>query len=77
MRRLFEFRCEDGHVTEFFVDESKRKETCPTCGKEAHRVVSPVRCYLDPISGDFPGATARWARMREEKRLEERKKANA
>jgi hypothetical protein len=43
------------------------------CGKDAHRQISAPRISLDPVSGDHPQATARWAKQREEKRLRERK----
>lgn len=72
-RRLFEFLCENGHLQEHFVSYEITKVPCELCGKDAHRQISAPRISLDPISGDHPQATARWARQREEKRLLERK----
>jgi hypothetical protein len=73
MKRIFEFVCVKGHVTEKYIDESERVVQCPHCGNDASRIISPVRTALDPISGDFPGATMAWERKREEKIKLERK----
>jgi hypothetical protein len=39
----------------------------------AQRIISPVRCSLDHISGEFPGATMKWAKQRQQKIKLERK----
>jgi hypothetical protein len=76
-RRLFDFECKNSHITEAFVDLDTKEVQCGECGEKATRIISPSRVYLDPISGDFPVATARWARMRSEKiALEKKEKAN-
>ena len=36
-------------------------------------MISPVRSKLDPISGDFLGATVKWMKNREQKLKQERK----
>ncbi|NRA49249.1 MAG: zinc ribbon domain-containing protein [Phaeodactylibacter sp.] len=72
-RKLYDFHCPDGHVSELLVYEDVRVHKCLTCGKPAQRVISPVRSYLDPISGDFPGAAGKWARMRDKQIAHERK----
>ena len=77
MRVIADFKCNVGHVCELFIDNSVREADCPDCGKLAKRVISPVRTKLDPISGDFPGATMKWARMREKEIALERKRENA
>lgn len=64
MLKLFDFRCKDNHITEQLVDSETTIE-CPKCGKEAVRIISPVNFTLDPVSGDFPGATMKWARDHE------------
>ena len=64
-RRLFDFKCEDNHYTELFIEETEKSAICKECGKEAKRVISPVSCVLDAISGDYPGATMKWARDHE------------
>lgn len=73
MRKLFEFSCEDFHITERYVDDSIRTITCP-CGKSADRIVSAPTVKLEGITGAFPGAYDRWERVRAEKLKQERKK---
>ena len=77
MRRIFEFRCQaSDKVFERYIDDSITEVRC-NCGGEANRIVSAVRSSLDVVSGDFPGATMKWAKAREQKLKEERKtKAN-
>lgn len=70
---LFDFKCSKGHVTEKLVSSDTKEITCPDCGSDALRQISAVRTKLDPISGDFPGATMKWARQREEQIKHERK----
>jgi hypothetical protein len=73
MRALFDFKCEQGHVNESFVDTTLTTISCPVCSLQAKRIISPVRSSLDPISGDFMGATAKWEKMRAQKIQQERK----
>jgi hypothetical protein len=76
-RRLFDFACKNSHITESFVDIDTKEVQCSECGETATRIISPIRVSLDPISGDFPVATARWAKMRSEKiALEKKTNAN-
>jgi hypothetical protein len=37
------------------------------------KIISPVRSKLDPLSGDFLGATVKWMKNREQKLKQERK----
>jgi hypothetical protein len=76
-RRIYDFKCAEGHVTEKFVDTSCQKIDCPVCGQPSIRLVSFARPMLDVISGDFPGATLRWARGRQEKIKAERRYAES
>jgi hypothetical protein len=73
MRKLFDFKCPKGHITEQLVYDDVRVIRCKTCDDPAIRVISPVRSRLDPLSGDFPGATDKWVKMREKKIAHERK----
>ena len=58
---LFDFKCTScGTVHERLVRSDTRTVDCKECGCAATRIISPVRCKLDPISGDFPGATIAW-----------------
>jgi len=77
MKRIYDFKCPDGHYVEKFVDESVYQDTCDICNQESTRVVSCRGILLDPISGDYPTATMKWAKMRQEKIKAERKLANS
>ncbi len=76
MRIILEFKCEEGHVSERFVDSTCTHTPCLDCDKIARRIVSAVRSKLDPISGDFMGATRKWEKNREQK-LQQERKANS
>ena len=77
MRRMFEFACEDGHISEALVDDTVRKISCRACGINSTRIVSSVRCNLEGITGAFPGAYDAWERKRSEKLKQERKASYA
>jgi hypothetical protein len=62
---MYEFTCPSGHTHEALADVDARTDECPQCGLVATRIISAVRCKLDPISGDFPGATMKWEREHE------------
>ena len=61
-RRLFDFKCPDGHITEHFIDSEEKETKCTECDSKAKRIISPVTSVLDAVSGDFPGATMKCAR---------------
>jgi hypothetical protein len=75
-RMLIDFRCDNGHTNEKFVASGTIEIECPECSSMARKIISPVRSLLDPISGDFAGATMKWARDRE-KKIEKERKANS
>ena len=62
---VYDFRCENGHVFEDFVERECRNSRCD-CGALATRIISPIHSVLDPISGHFPSATDKWAKHHEE-----------
>ncbi len=72
-RMIIDFRCDNGHTTEKFISSEVTEIECPECSLMARKIISPVRSLLDPISGDFAGATMKWARDRERKMKKERK----
>ncbi len=74
MKRLFDFLCDNAHITERLVDESVRVLTCPECGKEAHRLIPSPQVKLEGITGAFPGAYDRWEKVRAEKLKQEQKR---
>lgn len=75
MKRMFEFRCDNFHVTERFIDEQERTTKCATCSKDALRIISSPRIALEGVTGDFPGAADKWVKKRAEKLKQEQKKA--
>jgi len=66
MRKIREFRCGDDHITEHYVYDDVDTHPCKVCNKLAKRIISAVRCKLDPLSGDFPGATIKWIKEKEQ-----------
>ena len=64
MRKLFDFKCPEGHITEELV-ESETAIQC-SCGLEAKRILSPIRCQLEGLTGHFPDAHAKWAKKHEQ-----------
>lgn len=68
-------QCPSGHTHEVFINNKVKTTECPQegCNEVAERIISPVRCNLDPCSGDFPGATIKWSKNREQKMAQERK----
>ena len=63
MRKIIDVRCKTcGNVQEEFgyLDDTFR---CGSCGGEAKRIISPVKCTLEGVSGDFPGAAMKWERQ--------------
>lgn len=64
MRKLFDYRCSTCK-DKFEVLANEADTVRCKCGSLAHRVISPVKCMLDPTSGHFPGATSKWIREHE------------
>jgi Zn finger protein HypA/HybF involved in hydrogenase expression len=65
MNRIYDARCVDptcSNVTEVYgkADDVFR---CGVCGGDALRIISPVRCSLEGVTGDFPGAKFKWERQ--------------
>ena len=77
MRRMFEFVCEDKHISEALVEDTCRELACRACGKNATRIVSAVNMKLEGITGAFPSAYDAWERKRSEKLAQERKTSYA
>lgn len=72
-KRIFEFVCPEGHVTERLIDSEVRHSVCPKCFLESERVVSSPQIKLEGFTGAFPGAYDRWEKVRREKLAVERK----
>jgi hypothetical protein len=71
-RRMFEFKCSEGHLTEALVVYETTQVLCE-CGLEANRIISTPRICLDGTNPNFVSAYDRWARVREEKAKQEAK----
>lgn len=66
MKLIRDFHCDRcGSDLERYVDSETRSIACD-CGSEARRVIGTPRIALEGITGSFPGAHDRWARVREE-----------
>lgn len=63
---LYDFKCTHcGHEQEELVDRKVKYTGCNNCDYETTRVISPVRCQLEGVSGHFPDAADKWARQHE------------
>lgn len=51
---FYEYKCEQGHITEMYCDLNKqpKKTKCKTCGKKAIRIFSTGAAY---IKGTYVG----------------------
>jgi hypothetical protein len=63
MRAIFDFKCSEGHITEKYADGDSTIDC--DCGEQAKRIISPVRCKLEGVSGDFPSAAMQWTKRHE------------
>lgn len=45
------------------INERRNEATCPACSKPSSFKISAPQIKLDPISGDFVGATRKWEKM--------------
>lgn len=67
MRTIRDFLCSTcGTITEKLVDTDFRAIECPECHGDAVEQLSMPTVRLEGVTGAFPGAHDRWARIREE-----------
>lgn len=67
MRILNDFCCgECGAITERLVDSEYKTIECPECGSNATLLQAMPTVRLEGITGAFPGAHDKWARIRED-----------
>ena len=64
MYKIYDFRCDKGHVFERMVGRGVIASRCG-CGSEATKMPSAPKCVLDGSSGDFPGRHMKWVREHE------------
>jgi len=69
MRFMFDFKCDNGHVNEKFVDSETTEVQCPDCDLIARKIVTPVKIS----GGDSWKETRKWAKNREKQIKYERK----
>jgi len=78
MIRVFDFECSTcGYIDELFVKSDKRITHCSQCSQESHRLIAAPISKLDPHSGDFAGATIKWAKQRQKQIAIERKRESS
>ena len=65
MYKIYDFRCECGHVFERMVRSGETVSRCD-CGLTAIKMLSAPKCVLDGHSGDSPGRHMKWIREHEE-----------
>ena len=70
MRRLFDFKCDNGHVNEKFVDIETNEVQCPDCELKARKIVTPVKVNREKNSWK---EVRRWSKQRQEHIKHERK----
>jgi DNA-directed RNA polymerase subunit RPC12/RpoP len=71
---LYKCKTCDTEFTKLFTTPEMQESVTCECGAEAHRCINkPHRVELDPISGDHPGATDKWVKLRESKMRQEKK----
>jgi len=76
VKRLYDFQCPNDHITESLVDSDHTTAKCKVCSKDAIRLISAPNISLDALSGDFPGATAKWAAVRADRLKQEQKRGS-
>jgi len=74
MKVLNDFKCPDGHVTEFFTDATTTEVRCNACGKAAVKTLSKVNAKFN-ATGRFATTKAvlQWEKRRERQIALERK----
>ena len=67
MRTIRDFLCGTcGQLTEKLVDSDYKTIECPECHGDAIEQMSMPTVRLEGITGAFPGAHEKWARIRED-----------
>ena len=64
MYKVYDFRCDNGHVFEDFVASGITTSRCG-CGANATKMVSAPSFHLEGHSGDFPGRHMKWVKEHE------------
>jgi hypothetical protein len=76
MIRVYDFKCSEcSYIEEKYVRSDSRESVCSKCNSLSHRQLASPMCKLDPLSGDFAGATIKWTKQRQKQIEIERSKA--
>jgi len=67
---LFDFKCEDGHNEEYFVNSSTKEVECRVCGKPAVKQLSSFGTWTEKHNGI---SSDNWVKKREQKMALDRK----
>jgi putative FmdB family regulatory protein len=72
-RILYSYRCKQcgDHFTGWNKVSERYTHKCGQCGALADLFINGVRFELDPVSGDFPSATDKWAKAHEKANLDD------
>ena len=62
--KVFDFKCEQGHIFEEFVEAGTTSSRCG-CGANAIKIASATSHILEGASGDFPGRHSKWVKEHE------------
>ena len=74
MKILNDFRCGScGHTFEKYADNLETPR-CHECGGETKRIITGTSFTLEGVTGDFPGASFKWEKRRDQKMEYERSK---
>jgi DNA-directed RNA polymerase subunit RPC12/RpoP len=67
MKLIRDYLCSScNSVTEKYIETTITEIDCQ-CGSKAHRVIGMPSVRLEGITGSFPGAHDKWARVREDR----------
>ena len=66
MRLIFDFRCDNEHTHESWVDSTVHTDQCPQCELIAKRIISGTSFKLEGVTGDYPTAADKWTRLHEQ-----------
>lgn len=76
MIRVYDFKCSEcSYIEEKYVRSDDRESVCSICNKLSQRQLAAPISKLDPLSGDFAGATIKWSKQRQKQLQTERSKS--
>ena len=78
MIHVYDFTCSEcSYTEEKFMHSDSRENVCSKCDSLSHRQLAAPISKLDPHSGDFAGATIKWAKQRQKQIAIERKRESS